>query len=168
MKYPELFNGTMIRTVSGRMVDVFNPKPSMFDINDIAHSLAHQCRFGGHMPVFYSVAQHSFHVSRRLPDKHKLAGLMHDAAESYVLDMPKPIKNGLLNYKQIENGILKCLAEKFNFQFPLHESVKIADENMLIIEYENLILGLKTHPMEPMAPQIAKQYFLNQFNELTK
>lgn len=50
-------------TVSGRVIDLENLRPSDFDIRDIATSLARQCRYNGHTDAHYSVAQHSLIVS---------------------------------------------------------------------------------------------------------
>lgn len=87
-----------IRTYPSRVLfDLANPKEADVRIEDIAHSLSMICRFGGHVPVFMSVAQHSVlvaHLARDLglPDEHYGAALMHDAHEAYVGDMVSPAK----------------------------------------------------------------------------
>src|ERR1035437_5720974 len=53
-----------IGTFSGLRFWPLDPNPEKILIADIAHALAHQCRFGGHASKFYSVAEHSVHVSR--------------------------------------------------------------------------------------------------------
>src|SRR5690554_4041634 len=73
----------MISTRSGRNVSLLNPSAGQIEIGDIAHGLAHQCRFNGQTSKFYSVAQHSVLVAFILPAELKLAGLLHDAAEAY-------------------------------------------------------------------------------------
>ena len=58
-----------IGTFSGLRFWPLDPDPAKILIEDIAHALAHQCRFGGHASKFYSVAEHSVHVSHLcLPD----------------------------------------------------------------------------------------------------
>jgi 5'-deoxynucleotidase YfbR-like HD superfamily hydrolase len=54
---------TWIQTYSGRQFDIAAPTPEMVDLEDIAHSLAMQCRYNGHCQHFYSVAEHSDHVA---------------------------------------------------------------------------------------------------------
>lgn len=54
---------TWIQTYSGRQFDIAAPTPEMVDLEDIAHSLAMQCRYNGHCQHFYSVAEHSGYVA---------------------------------------------------------------------------------------------------------
>ena len=51
-------------TRSGYMFDLLNPDPNMIDIEEIAHCLAYECRYNGHVPGdnFLSVAEHSMAV----------------------------------------------------------------------------------------------------------
>src|SRR5690606_28894528 len=117
MKTENLFTPNCIRTHSGNYIDVLNPNPDLIDINDIAHSLSMQCRFGGHTKVFYSVAQHSVECAKRVSPEFQLAALLHDASEAFLLDIPSPIKHRLTNYKEIENTLMQVIAKKFSFQW---------------------------------------------------
>ena len=160
-----LYTPDCIRTVSGKYVNVFNPKPEMFCIEDIAHALSMQPRFGGHLPVFYSVAQHSILVSISCPKDDQLSGLMHDASEAYLMDIPRPIKGRLSNYKEIEHGLMVMLSDIFKFEYPLPESVKRADELMLNREWHEIML--EDAYCEPMGHRTAKERFLETYNRLT-
>lgn len=164
-----LSSQTTIRTFSGIMMDVFNPTPEMICIEDIAHSLSNQCRSGGHIEPFYSVAQHSLVVAEftnYLPEL-KLASLLHDASEAYLLDIPTPIKKRLPDYQAVEAGLMKVIAEKYGFEFPLHEMVKVADRDALAFEYEAIVKKQKYDWFIVMPGAEAKQRFLAMFYELT-
>lgn len=158
-----LYTPDCIRTVSGQYVNVFNPDPETILIEDIAHSLSMQCRFGAHLPEFYSVAQHSYSCSL-ITLGCKLEALMHDASEAYLLDIPKPIKQRLLNYKEIEDGLMKVIADKFGFTYPLSDDTKQVDEIMLRHEWRNAMLNSEVVCYDF---KTAKNKFLNRFYELT-
>ncbi len=90
----------MMLTFRGQEVTPGRLDPSQVRIEDIAHALSLLCRFGGHTDVHYSVAQHSLLVVRILerigaPAGAQLAGLLHDAHEAYIGDVPTPLKTML-------------------------------------------------------------------------
>ncbi|WP_434632288.1 phosphohydrolase [Chromobacterium sp. CV08] len=72
-----------IQTVSGRYLNVLDPQPDDIDIADIAHHLAHICRFGGACRQFYSEAEHAIRMAEILPPQLQLAGLLYGAAKAY-------------------------------------------------------------------------------------
>ena len=87
-------------TASGRDFVPTRLVPADVCITDIAHALSLICRFGGHTTEHYSVAQHSLLVARILSVMDaspavQVAGLMHDAHEAYIGDIPTPIKDAL-------------------------------------------------------------------------
>jgi len=104
-----------ILTAGGRYFDFLNPDPATIAIEDIAHGLAHVCRFGGHVRQYYSVAQHSVIVADCpfVPDSLRFAALMHDAAEAYCGDIPTPLKGLLPDYKVIEERVDDAICERF-------------------------------------------------------
>lgn len=55
-----------IQTLSGKKFNYQNATIDDIDIEDIATALSHICRFAGHLPEFYSMAQHSVLVSQIL------------------------------------------------------------------------------------------------------
>lgn len=154
-----------IRTISGKYVNVFEPDPDTLLIEDIAHALSNQPRFGGHLPKFYSVAQHSIlcHMIARPEDKYN--ALMHDVSEAYLLDMPKPIKLEMPDYNRIEDNLMNVLAKKFNFKYPKTSEVERVDHYLLEWEWNVLMLKNKKwgHDINCMTPKQAKKMFLEIF-----
>lgn len=169
MNYGLVNKEPVIRTFSGKWVNVFAPSGDSICIQDIAHALSHQCRFGGHTHTHYSVAQHSVHCCQMIKREHKLSALLHDASEAYMVDIPSPIKKNLENYKEIEDGLMKVIADVFGFQYPLHKDIHTVDNLMLQIEWDNIFEGKKTVPdFTFYSPEKSKKEFLELFNQYKK
>jgi hypothetical protein len=166
MEKENLYAVGQIRTRSGQYVNVFEPDPATIIIEDIAHALSHQCRFGGHLPRFYTVAQHSYECMQLCP-AHRLTALMHDASEAYLLDIPKPIKAKLTNYAEIENRLMQVIAQKFGFAWPMPEEVKFADHTMLEREWYGLMLQHPAAYMDVWSAGKSRMRFLEAFKALT-
>ncbi len=166
MSKENLYTPKCIRTFTGKYFNVFDIDPGLICIEDIAHGLSMQCRFGGHTHYFYSVAQHSIEVALLCPFGQRLAGLLHDASEAYLLDIPRPIKNQLLNYKEIEHNLMLAISEKFGFQYPFCRAVKQNDEIILKDEWESLVITKPERPdLTHMKPQDAKETFIEFFED---
>lgn len=159
----DLFKPDCIRTFTGLYMNVFEPTADMICIEDIAHSLSQQPRFGGHLPRWYSVAQHSVMCQVLANEPHKFAALLHDAAEAYLLDMPKPIKDRLPEYKKLEDNLMKVIARKFGFEYPLNEHVKWVDTQMLKIEWHNVMLDGTETKLTSWNHERAEYEFLKTF-----
>lgn len=163
-----LYTPGCIRTFTGKYINPCKPNSDLICIEDIAHALSMQSRFGGHLPVFYSVAQHSVLTSAIVPSEHKLSALLHDASEAYLIDVPRPVKDQLHNYKEIEHALMAVIAGKFGFDWPLHGNVKDADEDMLLHEWNSLMLNTgERNPIESWSQPFAKAKFLELFYRLT-
>lgn len=159
-----LYTPNCIRTFTGKYVNVFDIDPELICIEDIAHGLSMQCRFGGHTSVFYSVAEHCINVSLMCAYGHELAGLLHDASEAYLLDIPRPIKQNLPKYYEAEDNLMRVISKKFGFEYPLSKEVKQCDEIALKYEWENIVLKTPNNPSKAvLSPQDAKETFLNFF-----
>lgn len=169
--------GPTILLASGVYFDFLDPESCSFEIEDIAHGLSHICRFAGHCREFYSVAQHSVYVSQIVPPEHAFAGLMHDAAEAYVGDIAKPLKDLLPEYRVIEDRVEVALLARHGLTLPLHPSIKEADIVMLATEQVALMRnrddweytrGRKPADIDiqPMQPREARDFFLARYAEL--
>lgn len=171
---------TWMQTYTGRKFEPMTPTLDQFDIQDIAHALSMICRFGGHTKRFYSVAEHSVHVSHHCHPDDALAGLLHDAAEAYVGDLIRPIKHqvSMLPYRVAELNILDMILEREGLPPALPPSVTHADNAVLAAERDHPeIVGGAIAPwaeLPPPAPMEfglydpfwAKQHFLARYNEL--
>lgn len=120
-----------VQTYTGKQIFPLDPDVNSICIEDIANSLGKICRFNGHTTCFYSVAEHCLHVSLCASEENALWGLLHDATEAYLIDMPRPLKPVLNGYKEIENHIHKCIAEKFDLCWPMPEEIKEIDTRIL-------------------------------------
>jgi Predicted hydrolases of HD superfamily len=140
----ELFVPDHIRTYTGKYFNAFDPLPELICIEDIAHALSQQPRYAGHLPQFYSVAQHSIYVARILPKPLRLCGLLHDAAEAYLCDIPSPYKKHIPGYKDAEWNLLEVILKKFgiyNTYWQNENIIKAADIRALKIEWDVLMQG---------------------------
>jgi hypothetical protein len=162
----------------------FDPDPKVIMDGDIAHALSNLCRWGGHTTDFYSVAQHSVEVSRACPAECALEGLLHDAAEAYLVDLPAPLK-GLPQfafYRQAEAGVNVAIAQKFKLTYPWPEPVMDADKLILYTEVRDLLayappvfrhqLGTQfpvlPYKIVPLDPVDAESLWLEEFDHLTE
>lgn len=164
------------QTYSGKKFEFLNPAPDTIAIIDIAHSLSMICRFNGNTTSHYSVAEHSLWVESKVSEPFKKQALMHDASEAYIADLVRPIKKVLPGYNELEEVIMRAIASKYGFEWPMSPEVKEADDRMLMTEKRDLILktdfewGVDYVPYDdiivPSSQTDAKNRFLMRFQEL--
>ena len=176
--------GPWMTTFTGKRFYPEDPKPEDITIEDLAHALANTCRWGGHTDVFYSVAQHSVLTSLVADRPYRRGMLLHDGAEAYVGDLPRPLKRGTEMGKlftvmedRIQEAILAALNTE---QVPKQLSVQW-DNRVLLAEADDLInqdwvealrdrVKVARFPegdrIQPMAPALAERFFLNRWMEL--
>ena len=171
-----------IQTHSGIPFDVLDPDPEAVYIEDIATALSRLCRFGGHTDRFYSVAEHCLLVSHAVEEYGcALEGLMHDAAEAYIGDLVRPVKQCLPAFEEFEAGLQRAVARRFGLapNYCDLTRVKEADLRMLATERQHLLEpcerrwesleGVRPYTwLQPacMTPDEARQSFLSRFTEL--
>lgn len=175
-----------IETYTGKKFYPLDPRPEDVCIEDIAHSLAMQCRFNGHTRVFYSVAEHSVLMAQELKafgysKETQLYGLLHDVAEAYLCDLPRPIKHQLSIYRYAERILQKMILSALGLPQPGIDSraiVKFMDSCLLGYEGRKLMSDRdawtalfgnftpKSTSTLGMAPDTAKKLFLDLFSEL--
>jgi hypothetical protein len=167
---------TWMQTCTGLAFEPLDPDPSLIRLADVAHSLALTCRFNGHTTEFYSVAQHSVIVSEIVPEVDAVWGLLHDAAEAYIGDMIRPLKQQIPHYRSIEERVARAVAKRFELPWPIPTSVHLADNIVLATEKRDLMAPppkswqLLPPPLDriiiPAGPVEAEVAFMNRANEL--
>lgn len=130
-----------VQTISGRLVDLYHPRPESIIWQDVAQSLGMLARFNGHTRCFYSVAEHSVRVSWRVPPEDALWGLIHDAAEAYIGDVVSPVKRLCPELYVVERRLLNVICDKLGLPRDMPASVLEADERMLATEARDLLIG---------------------------
>lgn len=69
------------------------------------------------------------------------------------------------DYKATEHLLIRVIAEKFGFEFPLHPQVKKADDEALVMEWETLHLKQENY----FTPYwVAKEWFLECYMKVQK
>ncbi|WP_140921037.1 HD family hydrolase [Limnobaculum xujianqingii] len=129
-----------LTTISGKHFNYQDPDPGSICIRDIARALSHECRFAGHVPAFYSVAQHSVFVSHLVPQEFAMEALLHDAVEAYCKDIPAPLKRLLPDYQAIEHRI--DLLIRGLFKLPAEHSKEVKHADLVALATERRDFGL--------------------------
>lgn len=161
---------THIRVASGTYVDLADPDPETIFVEDIAHGLAHVCRFGGHVATFYSVAEHSLNVAAQLDrmfgDPYlTMQGLFHDATEAFMGDIVRPLKHSPVmdGYREAESNLERAIALRFGLAVPAAVEVKAADNEILIWE----MAMIRDAPWRtPTPPATVREAFTNEYKRL--
>jgi uncharacterized protein len=181
---PAPSRGNWICTFTGKRFHVTDPSIDEICIEDIAHALAMMCRFSGHVRDFYSVAEHSVHMSYLVPPEHAFEALMHDASEAYIVDIPRPLKYSpeMSGYSAIEERVQGLINQKFGLPNEMTPIVKHYDNVMLVTEQSKIRnhpdvlklmiknIGVEPDPNIPIRcwnPHMAKTNFLMRFNQLS-
>lgn len=171
--------GDWIQTYTGLQFWPIDPKPEDVCIEDIAHALSNLCRYNGHTEKFYSVAEHSIYVSYYVGQQFALVGLLHDAAEAYLSDVPRPIKPYLKGYKEIEHTVSCVIFErmgiidKYKFccgHIKAVDNAILADEAYQVMGKAPAAWYLAEPPLgieiQCWAPEKAKKLFLKRYYDI--
>lgn len=169
--------GPRMMLQSGVWFDFLDPASSAFVIEDIAYGLSHICRYAGQCSAFYSVAEHSLLVSE-VAHGHEYSALMHDAAEAFIGDVTRPLKQLLPDFKRIEAVVEAAIFERFDVPTPIPKEIKRADLCVLAAEQAQIMppetsLWAREEGIIPapvtvrhLSPRAARTAFLKRFDEL--
>lgn len=164
-----------ILTRHGHSFDFSQPDPDAVCIEDIAHALSRLCRYTGHTPEHYCVAQHCVLASMLIPqcDDLPLIALLHDASEAYLGDVSAPLKTLLPDYRRIEENIQALILERFGLRSSIPEEVHEVDRQLLAYEMRDIfdpprlsvpvLLHIAPMKIKPWSAETAKEAFLSRF-----
>lgn len=141
------FQKGFITTYTGKHFHPVYPDIEKIDIKDIAHALSLTCRGNGQVKTFFSVGQHCINCAleakaRGYTDRVALACLIHDASESYMSDVPRPLKRIMPTYQEVEANLLDVIYEKFLGEKPSLEEldkIKEIDDDFLYYDLTYLL-----------------------------
>ena len=117
-------------------------------------------------------------VSRIVPFEFALWGLLHDAPEAYLVDLPRPVKRHSTMgsaYREIEARLMQVVCERFGLVDAEPWCVKVADDVALMTEKRDLMPGIykwteTEEPLPetivPLTPNQAEGEFLTRAGEL--
>jgi len=164
----------------------FNPlQPVEEDIRieDIAHALSLTTRANGHFAYFYSVAQHCINCSREAlargySRRVQLGCLLHDASESYISDLTRPVKRRLEAYSIFEEKLQNMIYGKFGLKDLDREElmqIEDVDDTLLHLEFK-AIMGVTMFESAPESSvnhdfsqrdfAAVEKEFIDEFNKL--
>ncbi len=177
----ETRRGNWIQTFLSKKYFPLDPRPEDVEIEDIAHSLSFLCRYNGHIKKFYSVAEHCWIISHVVPPELALKGLLHDASEAYMSDIPRPFKYSveLKKFREVEHLNSKVIYNKFGLSDDEPAIIKefdgriITNEkhslfNTIHPEFTDTLPRIKGIRIRGWSPKTAKLRYLERFNELYK
>lgn len=157
---PEPLSPTYWMQLNGPRRAVFQPgrTPDLSELTlrDLAAMLAKVNRFGGATRLPYSVAQHSVFVSHLVAvhggsTRAQMWGLMHDAHEAFIGDIPTPVKRALSSAGQIAvndlcDKIDRALAARFG------EIGHTAEDERLVEQCDLIALSTEARDLLPGGP----------------
>lgn len=171
MDLSEQVDKCWFRTFTGKVIDPENLKPEDIDPIDIARSLSLQCRYGGQVMRFFSVAEHSLNVMHHVHSVYKahdrpiapaniaLAALLHDASEAYMCDIPTPFKKLLPQYYELEAKVMKVVHKRFNIVLDELDSSLIGRCDREALDYEMpALFNYDQESTDPYYPPELKYY----------
>ncbi len=136
------------RMLSGRCLDLRQPKAKDISLQDIAHGLSRLARWNGQTAGkhAFSVAQHSvlvrdiaLYYNPQLDAMTQLYILLHDAPEYVIGDLISPFKKLIGDdYRSYEEAIAEAIHSHFDLKHPVDVNIasliKHADQTAAFVE----------------------------------
>lgn len=153
----------VIHTYSGQPFNVFRPRPSDVHFRDVAVQLTRRPRWNGSTSgpahEVYVVAQHSVLVScvvGMVSPRDALWGFLHDWAEAYLVDLPRPIKThpSMAAFEKVEDGIMrKAILPFVRQQLPMTYRLPTKQPAIVTLA-DNILLATERRDMHWPSPKV--------------
>lgn len=173
-----------METYTGCMFSVTMPDLKDINIFDVAHALSYKCRYNGHTRDFFSVSEHCVtlaYLARHhgLPVDVQFQLLMHDAGETYLPDVPRPIKHLFPDLIRIEKVMDGMVRQRFGLSDLVPKIVKEWDSRILRDERRCVMMPStnvwQIDSLEPLRvqlecwePRTAETHFLQAYQTIGK
>ena len=138
-------------TRSGKLINLLDIHPNQILLSDICYGLSREVRFCGQTIRPYTVCEHTILGCKVLEGLKAstatiLVWLCHDMSESYIKDIPSPLKKYLGNiYTDLEDYITNSIYNKFNIP------VKDADLD-LVKSVDRAMIYFESRALQPNIP----------------
>lgn len=143
--------GSPLAWTGSGFINCRDPKPEEIRLEDIARGLSLEARWKPAAERFYSVARHSVMVAELVREAGgglaaQRFGLLHDAPEAYIGDLPRPWKENLTSFRTAESRLEFAVLRRFGLM-----SIEIEDYR-LAMRCDNLALAIEKPALLPSAP----------------
>jgi len=170
--------GDWMQTYTGKAFYPLDARAEDIVIEDIAHSLALQCRYNGHVDKHYSVAEHCVHLSHYVAPEDALWALLHDAPEAYIGDMVRPLKKHMPDFIAADDRLTAIIALKYGLEGTVIPAQVTAADIQICLNERLALLGdppqawaIDGDPLPGVTIhawdwQYAELMYIDRFNEL--
>jgi|SRR5579864_100941 len=173
-----------IETYTGRAFYPLAPRVEDVTIIDIAHHLSNQCRYSGATKWMLSTAQHCCLLYDYVRNIYKgswldcLQILIHDGAEAYLVDMPRPVKQHMPEFRVWDRNIQMVIRswagladvpipkwqDELDSRIIVDERAQVMSESTNDWQHDLEPLGIRITPWTPVQ---AEQQFLMRYAQCT-
>lgn len=123
-------------TYTGRCWYYLNPRSEDICLEDIAHALSNEPRFGGVTEYPWTVCQHlimAYYMTNHLESAERRTIFGHDFPEAYCRDMIRPFRAICPDYNEHYQRTEKMVFEQFRFG-PMTPELAEIDDRLMITE----------------------------------
>lgn len=167
---------TWMDTFTGKRFYPLDPNPDDICIEDIAHHLSNECRYGGACRFNYTVGQHCILGAKFVSEANRLPFLLHDASEAYLKDLLRGLKTQMPVYVEAEDKLQAIIYKKFGVLNVDYNEIKRVDYGMMATEVRVLMVNQDgwNRPEPPLdviivrwSHETVERVFLEMFHDYT-